>query len=78
MLADAGVAVLVLDVTNAVRYWDEWAAIFEVMHMPMAANIRRFKGARPIPELAGKIRFPSAPTGTASNWRFNYWRVWQK
>jgi hypothetical protein len=31
MLADAGVDVLVMDVTNAVRYWDEWEAIFAVM-----------------------------------------------
>ena len=31
MLADAGVDVLIMDVTNAVRYWDEWAVIFAVM-----------------------------------------------
>ena len=31
MLADAGVDVLVMDVTNAVRYWDEWNVIFSVM-----------------------------------------------
>lgn len=31
MLADAGVDVLVMDVTNAVRYWDEWEALFPVM-----------------------------------------------
>lgn len=31
MLADAGVDVLVMDVTNAVRYWDEWNTIFPVM-----------------------------------------------
>ena len=31
MLADAGVDVLVVDVTNAVRYWEEWEAIFAVM-----------------------------------------------
>jgi hypothetical protein len=31
MLADAGVDVLVMDVTNAVRYWDEWETIFTVM-----------------------------------------------
>jgi hypothetical protein len=31
MLADAGVDVLVMDVTNAVRYWDEWEVIFAVM-----------------------------------------------
>ena len=31
MLADAGVDVLVMDVTNAVRYWDEWAVVFAVM-----------------------------------------------
>ena len=31
MMADAGVDVLVMDVTNAVRYWDEWETIFAVM-----------------------------------------------
>ena len=31
MLADAGVDVLILDVTNAVRYWDEWSVLFKVM-----------------------------------------------
>jgi hypothetical protein len=31
MLADAGVDVLVMDVTNAVRYWDEWNAVFSTM-----------------------------------------------
>ncbi len=31
MLADAGVDVLVMDVTNAVRYWDEWDVMFPVM-----------------------------------------------
>ena len=31
MLSDAGVDVLVMDVTNAVRYWNEWDVIFPVM-----------------------------------------------
>ena len=31
MLADAGVDVLIMDVTNAVRYWDEWEVVFAVM-----------------------------------------------
>lgn len=31
MLADAGVDVLVMDVTNAVRYWDEWEVVFSTM-----------------------------------------------
>jgi len=31
MLADAGVDVLILDVTNGVEYWDEWAVLFKVM-----------------------------------------------
>ena len=31
MLADAGVDVLILDVTNAVRYWDEWAVLLDEM-----------------------------------------------
>ncbi len=31
MLADAGVDVLIMDVTNAVRYWDEWEVLFSTM-----------------------------------------------
>ena len=31
MLSDAGVDVLILDVTNAVLYWDEWAVLFDEM-----------------------------------------------
>jgi hypothetical protein len=31
MLSDAGVDVLILDVTNAVRYWEEWEVLFKVM-----------------------------------------------
>ena len=31
MLSDAGVDVLVMDVTNAVRYWDEWETLFAVI-----------------------------------------------
>jgi hypothetical protein len=31
MLADAGVDVLILDVTNAARYWDEWEVLFSEM-----------------------------------------------
>ncbi|MDR1861374.1 MAG: hypothetical protein LBR06_10710 [Bacteroidales bacterium] len=31
MLADAGVDVLIMDVTNAVRYWSEWDTLFGVM-----------------------------------------------
>lgn len=31
MLSDAGVDVLILDVTNGVRYWDEWDTLFRVM-----------------------------------------------
>ncbi len=31
MLSDAGVDVLVMDVTNAVRYWDEWDVLFSTM-----------------------------------------------
>ena len=31
LLADAGVDVLVMDVTNAVRYWDEWDVVFPTM-----------------------------------------------
>ncbi len=31
MLTDAGVDVLILDVTNAVRYWEEWDVLFSAM-----------------------------------------------
>lgn len=31
MLTDAGVDVLIMDVTNAVRYWDEWEVVFSTM-----------------------------------------------
>ena len=31
MLTDAGVDVMIMDVTNAVRYWDEWEVIFQTM-----------------------------------------------
>lgn len=31
MLSDAGVDVLIMDVTNAVSYWEEWDTIFHVM-----------------------------------------------
>ena len=31
MLSDAGVDVLIMDVTNGVRYWDEWQVVFSVM-----------------------------------------------
>ncbi|MBN8786171.1 MAG: hypothetical protein J0I84_03720 [Terrimonas sp.] len=31
MLADAGVDVLVMDVTNAVRYWEQWDVLFNTM-----------------------------------------------
>ncbi len=36
MLADAGVDVLVMDVTNAVHYWDEWDTLFTVMQQMRA------------------------------------------
>ena len=36
MLADAGVDVLVMDVTNAVRYWSEWEVLFTVMQQMKA------------------------------------------
>lgn len=40
MLADAGVDVLVMDVTNAVRYWEEWETIFKVMQQMKAEGNR--------------------------------------
>ena len=36
MLADAGVDVLILDVTNAVLYWDEWRVLFDEMQQMRA------------------------------------------
>ena len=36
MLADAGVDVLILDVTNAVHYWDEWDVLFKTMRQMKA------------------------------------------
>jgi hypothetical protein len=36
MLADASVDVLVMDVTNAVRYWPEWEVLFTVMQQMKA------------------------------------------
>jgi hypothetical protein len=36
MLTDAGVDVLIMDVTNAVRYWDEWDVLFPVMQQMKA------------------------------------------
>lgn len=36
MLTDAGVDVLVMDVTNAVRYWDEWEILFTTMQKMIA------------------------------------------
>ena len=36
MLADASVDVLVMDVTNAVRYWSEWEILFTVMQQMKA------------------------------------------
>ena len=30
-LADAGVDVLILDVTNSVRYWEEWEQLFKIL-----------------------------------------------
>ncbi|TSJ39369.1 hypothetical protein FO440_16610 [Mucilaginibacter corticis] len=38
MLTDAGVDVLIFDVTNAVRYWDEWETIFTVMEKMKAGG----------------------------------------
>jgi hypothetical protein len=40
MLSDAGVDVLIMDVTNAVRYWDEWETIFSVMQKMRAEGNR--------------------------------------
>ena len=40
MLSDAGVDVLVMDVTNAVRYWDEWNVVFPVMQKMKAEGNR--------------------------------------
>lgn len=40
MLADAGVDVLVMDVTNAVCYWDEWETLFQTMEEMKAEGNR--------------------------------------
>lgn len=40
MLTDAGVDVMILDVTNAVRYWDEWEVIFQTMQKVKAEGNR--------------------------------------
>jgi hypothetical protein len=40
MLSDAGVDVLIMDVTNAVRYWDEWEVVFAVMQRMKAEGNR--------------------------------------
>lgn len=40
MLADAGVDVLVMDVTNAVRYWDEWDFTFKIMQKMKAEGTK--------------------------------------
>ena len=40
MLADAGVDVLIMDVTNAVCYWDEWEALFQTMQEMKAEGNR--------------------------------------
>ena len=40
MLADAGVDVLVMDVTNAVCYWEEWDVLFSVMRKMRAEGNR--------------------------------------
>lgn len=38
MLADAGVDVIIFDVTNAVRYWDEWEVTYKVMQQMKAVG----------------------------------------
>lgn len=40
MLADAGVDVLVMDVTNAVLYWEEWETLFTTMEQMRAEGNR--------------------------------------
>jgi hypothetical protein len=40
MLADAGVDVLVMDVTNAALYWEEWDAVFSEMQKMKAEGNR--------------------------------------
>lgn len=39
-LADAGVDVIILDVTNAVHYWDEWEVLFNTMEKMKAEGNR--------------------------------------
>ncbi len=40
MLADAGVDVIILDVTNAVEYWDEWSVLLPLMQKMKAEGIK--------------------------------------
>lgn len=40
MLADAGVDVLIMDVTNGVHYWDEWKTVFDTMQRMKAEGNR--------------------------------------
>ena len=40
MLADAGVDVVIMDVTNAVEYWSEWNVIFSVMEKRKQREIK--------------------------------------
>lgn len=40
MLADAGVDVIILDVTNGVCYWEEWGHLFDVMERMKAEGNR--------------------------------------
>ena len=40
MLADAGVDVLIMDVTNAVCYWEEWEVLFQTMQEMKALGNR--------------------------------------
>ena len=40
MLSDAGIDVLIMDVTNAERYWDEWDTVFSVMEEMRAEGNR--------------------------------------
>ena len=44
MLSDAGVDVIILDVTNAVLYWDEWKVLFHTMEQMKAEgnNVPQF------------------------------------
>ena len=78
MLADAGVDVLILDVTNAVRYWDAWSVLFSEMAAMRALGnpvpqfcFWAFNG--PVVSVVQELYDRIYRTGTARD----FWFYWQ-